>query len=149
MKFSFTKITLSLLIVSVLSMLSGFCIFQPKLNSLMGINIAQAAVADYNSSDTSNSGNSCDKTQPTEKTQSSLSMSSGHVQNSLLPCCTSSGHSITASTIKSIDSDLSVPVAFLPIQHQVFISSPQTFPIHNPIFPLTALVSTKITVLRL
>lgn len=148
MKNRFIKTTLTLLIISMIPVLSGFCIFQLSPNN-SGVSMAQAATIDNVANTVSNEFNTCEDEQPTENDSNQpLPAPANHNQNSLLACCIDGRHNGVASIIQSVESGLSTPVAFFP-QYHLEIPSPRITYIYNPdIYPL-ALVLIKTTVLRL
>lgn len=149
MKIRFKKTILSLTIISMLPMLSGFCIFQLTPGNLTGINIAQAAATNTNSNNISSDDSSCGGEQATEQdSKQALPTTTNHDQNSLLPCCIDGSHNGVASIFQSFESSVSIPVAFLS-QHQITISAPQAFLVINPILPPPAIALIKTTILRL
>lgn len=149
MKNRFTKTILTLLVIGMIPMLSGFCIFQLSPSNLMGVSVAQAATINNIAGAVSNNSNSCGEEQPTENdSKQPLPTPVNHNQNSLLACCIDGSHTGVASIIQSVESGLSIPVAFSP-QYQLEIPSPQITYFYNPDIALPALALIKTTVLRL
>jgi len=149
MKNRFTKIILIILVISIIPMLSGFCIFRLSSINLIKIDVAQAAGVDHNINNILNDVNPCGGGQPTDQdSRPALPISTNHNQSSFLPCCIDSGHNGLASIIQSVESGLSTPVALFP-QNQPKISSPQIVFIYNSIISPPKLALIKTTVLRL
>lgn len=149
MKKRFTKTILILLVISMIPMLSGFCIFQLSPNNFTGFSVAQAATIDSVANTASNDSNACGEEQPTKNdSKQPLPTPVSHNQNSLLACCIDGSHNGVASIIQSVESGLSIPVAFFP-QYQIEIPSPQITHIYNPDISPPALALIKTTVLRL
>lgn len=133
MKSRFTKTILVYLVISLISMVCGFCIF-PK------INMAETAVVDHG----------CGGAQLMEKdsTQQTLSGSTNHDQPSLLPCCIDGRHAGVISVIQSVESGQSISIAFLP-QNQLVIPFPRIVFTGNTSLSPPNFSLIKSTVLRL
>lgn len=149
MKNRFTKTILTLLAISMVSMFSGFCIFQLSPNNFIGAGVAQAATIDNVANAVSNDSNACGEEQSTENnSKQPESTPISHNQNSLLACCVDGSHNGVVSIIQSVESWLSIPVAFFP-QYQLELPSPQITYIYNPGISPPTLAIVKTTVLRL
>jgi len=149
MKNRLTKTILTLLVISIIPMLSGFCIFQLSANSLMKINVAQTTAIGNSHSNIINNVSLCEGERPTENdSKQTLPASTNHKQKPLLLCCIGGSHSGDASVQTINESGISIPVAFLP-QTQHKILSPRIAFAYNPNISPPTLSFIKTTVLRL
>lgn len=153
MKNCFTKVIFALLIISMIPMLGGFCVFQFSLFHPIKINEAQAATISSNSGDVNNvagHADSCGAGQQADNNpvQASASVPASHGKtNSLLPCCVDGGHSIISS-IQPVKLFNSVPV-IIPQEKTPILSEPQIIFASNQNISPPSLSITKTVILRL
>lgn len=138
------KTVLVLLVVSLLSLLGGFCVFQTNPD-----NPADSAIAETHLGNLLVAADTCGEEGVAEKKPIQTSPTPANQnQKSLLPCCLDNNHNGLTGIVQSIQSGPSVSMFFL-LQPQITIPASQIFIMGNFVLPSFTLASIKTTVLLL